>query len=142
MTRIPVVVLCAALAACSDEAPVAAAPPPPPAATPAPSAAAVPIVPPRPLEPARFTDRCVAVAARHDTDAAVLAADRRICECMGRTLKPVDFDLMLNFMEIDPARPDHEASVNALYDSYAMSDTQFATQLNRIRAAGRPCRSP
>jgi hypothetical protein len=43
-------------------------------------------------------------------------------------------------METDPREPDYEARVSAVYNSYNMSDTQFATELSRIRAAGRPCR--
>jgi hypothetical protein len=140
MIRANGALLCLLLVACGDEASLSAAPPPAPA-TPPPAAAAS-IVPPRPLEPARFTGRCLAIAARHDTDPAVLAADKRICECMGRTLKPVDFDLLLNFMELDTTQPEYKVQVNALYSSYQMSDTQFATQLNRIRAVGRPCRGP
>jgi hypothetical protein len=107
-----------------------------PAPAPAPAAPAAA----RLFDPSRFIDRCMGVAARRQTDEAVLQASRGICDCMNRTLKPADFDTLLNFMELDPERPDYTARVGELYESYGMTENQFATEINRIRRAGGDCR--
>jgi hypothetical protein len=92
------------------------------------------------FDPGRFPERCMAVAARTDTNPDVLEADRRICACMQRTLQGTDFDMLLNFMELDSSRPDYNARIAELYAAYGMSENQFATELNRIRRAARDCR--
>jgi hypothetical protein len=139
MRRIATLLLCIALAACgkNEEGASGTGTTRQTASTPA-----APAAPPaqRIYDPSRFLDRCMGVAARRQTDEAVLEASRGICDCMYRTLKPADFDTLLSFMEIDPERPDYNARVAQLHESYGMTDNQFATEINRIRKAGGDCR--
>jgi hypothetical protein len=128
--------LCFALAACGPGEVTPSAGAPPVAAT---ETAPAPARSPR-FDPGTLNARCMAVARRQDTDPDVIAADQRICDCLGRTLKPADFNTMISFMELDSSRPDYEVRVAELHQSYGMSDNQFATEINRIRRAGGDCR--
>jgi hypothetical protein len=140
MKRITTLLLCIALAACGDSENSDASGTGTTRRTA--SAPATPAAPTqqRIYDPSRFIDRCMGVAARRQTDEAVLEASRGLCDCMYRTLKPADFDTLLSFMEIDPERPDYTARVAQLYEGYGMTENQFATDLNRIRRAGGDCR--
>lgn len=137
--KIGMAALCLVLTACGEDAqPVGEAthafsPAPVQASAPAPAPA------PSPVDVTTLNARCVAVAARDDTDPAVLDADRRICDCMERTLKPADFDMLLNFTEIDQKLPDYGSRIGALYQRYGMTETQFGTKMNRIRGEARVC---
>ncbi len=143
MKRLIAAVLSLAVLGCGEQtssAPAASAPAPivetaqaePPAVA----------LPERAFDPATFGTRCMAVSTRRQTDADVLAASKRICDCMEKTLAPADFDLLLNYMAIDPARPDYATRVTELHASYGMSENQFTTQLNRVRKAAGDCARP
>lgn len=86
-----------------------------------------------------FGARCMTFAKRSDTDPRMLAADQRMCDCFGRTLKPADYEMMLAYTDIDPKGPDAATRYAALYGAYGLTDAQYATELNRIRRAGKSC---
>jgi hypothetical protein len=111
--------VCLALAACGQESG---------APSPAPSGHARPA-----FDPAKFGERCMVVPRRTDTDPAVLAADQRTCDCMERTLKPEDFDLLLSSIESGPQHPEK------LYARYGMSEADFTKELHRAQAEARSC---
>ena len=92
-----------------------------------------------PFDQRQFNTRCVAVAARTDTDPMVLASDKRTCACLERTLRPADFAMLLDFTEIDPKKDEHGTQSAELYRRWGMSDPQFHTELKRIQAQGRQC---
>lgn len=91
------------------------------------------------FDPSTFGARCMAFAKRTDTDPQMLAADQRMCDCFGRTLKAPDFEMMLAYTDIDPKAADAAARYAALYGEYGLTDAQYATELNRIRRAGKSC---
>jgi hypothetical protein len=110
-----------------------------PAAAEAPSGAATPAPVPSATDIRAFDARCMAWAGKRDTDPAVLAADQRTCDCLGRTLKPSDFAMLLDFTEVDQNLPDYASRVGAVYQKYGMSEAAFGTSISRIRALGRTC---
>jgi hypothetical protein len=89
--------------------------------------------------PANFGVRCMAVAARTDTDPEVLAADRRTCDCMLTTLRQRDMAMLLDFTELDAGAPDAQERKSALYKKYRMTEPQFMTEIRRIQGLGRTC---
>lgn len=91
------------------------------------------------FDPASFGERCMAFARRTDTDPGVLAADQRMCDCFGKTLKPTDYAMMLDYTEIDPRAREAQGRYIALYAAYGLSAGQYATELNRIRGQGKAC---
>lgn len=91
------------------------------------------------FDPATFSERCMAFARRTDTEPSVLAADQRMCDCFGKTLKPADYAMMLDYTEIDPRARNAQGRYIALYAAYGLSENQYATELNRVRQQGKAC---
>lgn len=141
MKRLLTAMLGLALMGCGESAP-APSPAPPPINETAQAEPPAVALPERAFDASTFGTRCMAISTRRQTDPAVLAASKRICDCMEKTLAPADFDLLLNFMAVDPTRPDYASRLAELHASYGMSENQFTTQLNRIRKSGQSCRSP